>query len=352
MDYPSMLSYTRSISPSHFLMFSAPRLDATRDTFAPVVVRAEPLRGLNATAKSLAEGKETEAVLQVVESAALERGHSWLVLSGRVGFQARSRRPHQCNEPALLERHQALWDAAVDAGHMLTLARRYALNLASGLWAWRNAEEAANLHVRVTHRPAGAAAETLAFDNLLPVEGKEVFNFELPEYAPHRAALERLGELIASGLSSRGRRQLLVLEVQAFLDVGAAARVYPSQEWASETTKANTKREWGGSDSSGVTRFLAKLRTENDELQGIINDRKVGNQLRQIDTWHGDDAFGAIAVELYGANSHHGYALRSAAGKSLFAVTEKVVKGESLAEAEQLYYLACCVRGNVSGRKE
>lgn len=339
MESPAQLSQVRAINPGHMLMFST----NAEGKLNPIVIREEPLRGLNASHKSKEEEKK-QAVLQVVETAELAAGDDILVLKGKVLVRNTLDDLHSCSDDKFTALHTKLVVEAKSKGLVSKLAERYALTLACGNWAWRNALEATSIEVKVSW-VSDAGSNTVSFKNL-QLDATDVFDYTKPGYAAHREALVKLAEAINAGLTGAGAGVLLNVEAQ--LQMGLGARVYPSQEWASEEHKNQSKVRWPGGE--GVTRILAKLNNGAGQMQAIINDRKVGNALRAIDTWYAGEAAAAnpIAVEVYGGNSHKGVAYRKA-DDSMFSILKKIASGAELTEAQILFYLAMNVRGGVFG---
>lgn len=344
---PRVLAFARSLNPGHLLMYSASSLPEEAGDLRPVLVRQEPLRGLNATAKT-PENKRHEAVLQVVESAELVGGDDTLVLRGKLLVRNNLRVPYSCNEAEFPRQHGLVVDTALADGTLAELTTRYAINLLSGLWGWTNALASESVTVTVTWKEAGASRSVSATDLLLEVgEGR----FDVSRYPAHREAIMALAGAVAAAVGGQCRGTLF--RVQGAFVMGEGARVYPSQEWASETQKAAAKKDWddGSGKSSGVTRVLAKVLNRNGDKQAIINDRKAGNALRVVDTWYAEAGAAAIAAEVYGANSHQGLALRSD-GNSFFKALAAVADGKQLSADDTKFYLAVCIRGGVFGSKE
>lgn len=341
---PAVLAFARSINPGHMLMFSAS--SRVPGVFTPVVVRDEPLRGLNATMKTKEEEKHL-AVLQVVESAELAAGDDTLVLRGKVLVRNNVRAPFACNEKEFAPLQAVVVEKAVQDGLVRELATRYAINLLSGSWGWRNALESEHVAVTVYWTEDGQSQQARADDLIL----RESNRFDVAQYPDHAADIERLAAAVETALTREGRGTLF--RVKGEFLMGEGARVYPSQEWSSESEKARAKREWG-EKSEGKSRILAKVRNAAGQHQAIINDRKAGNALRVVDTWYGDAGTErtAIAAEVFGASAHQGRAERAALEKSFFGVLGKLSKGVALSPEETLYYLAVCIRGGVLGGKE
>jgi len=342
----TMLSWTRSLDPSHFLLYSTKGF-AVADNAAsqlPVIVREEPLRGLKGTSNAPV-AERGEAILQVVEACELAPGHDTLVLQGRVLFMNRLSRPHSCNSPVFAQRHLELPATTEKEGGFNELGRRFAIQLAGGGFAWRNHAEAEEHQVTLT-----CNGQSLVFRNLL-LDDTAPFSLTAPAYRDFKADLEILAGWISSALARTGGRGTHV-QVRAEYKLGEGARVYASQEWAAEDIKRESKSRWKGGE--GVTRILAKLRLPSGERQAIINDRKAGNVIRTIDDWYlGATPGAAIAVEPYGANSHRGEAFRSKQG-SFYDLLGIVAAGKaaSLTVNDRLYYAAMCIRGGVFGGKD
>lgn len=340
---PSLLSFARSLSPSHMLMYSAPHMSGDDNLDVPVTVREEPLRGLNATA-STPESKRDEAVLQVVESAELAPGHTVLVLKGRLLVKNHIWQPYSCNEPGFVERHGGVLTSLKDSGAQgfRELAVRYAIQLACGGIGWRNHAEATEHAVIVEH-----SGQQLRFQTLYR-DADDPFNVGAASYAGHRDQIATLAGWIEDALTrSNGRGSQLKLRLEYLMGIGS--RVYASQEWASTDVAQESVRRWPG--GRGITRVLAKLRLPSGERQAIINDRKAGNALRTIDTWYPGAARNRpISIEPYGASSHEGRAHRATNG-SLYQIMQRVAvdNAGTLTQEEMLFYAAVCIRGGVFG---
>lgn len=335
----SLLAFRRGLNPTHFALYGAhsENLSVQR----PLSVREEPLRGLNATHKSKEEEK-TKAVLQVVESAELAPSEDTLVIKGAVGF-SNAGKIEACNSTTFQAQHAAFLERAKAEGDFAELAKRFAFQIASGAWGWRNADQATEVVVE-----AKSGDKTFVFSNLMFDLTK---GFEPSAYPEVTAELEQLAAAIEAALTAPQGARATLIEVTGYFHVGPSARVYPSQEWPSAHAKDESKVKWPGGE--GITRVLAKLEF-NGQNQAIINDRKIGNALRTVDTWYSAEPNATpIAVEPYGGNSHKGVALRTSSNLSIFGISNKL-HGDvaSLSRSERLYYLASVIRGGVYGAKD
>ena len=338
---PSMLAFSRSLSPGNFLLFGASSKPGDTADLVPIEVREEPVRGLNATYKTDEEQK-SQAVLQVLETTDLPPGKNVLIMKGRVFVNNSAREPFACQERSFYAAHAKVFEEVKASSGFAELGKRYALRIACGSLAWRNLTEAESVRVLVT-----AGNNRWIFDNVV-LDAENPFDLSAESYSSHKDSLSSLGTVIAEALSEEGKSVNLLISVE--LTMAPGARVYPSQEWSSEDQKRVSKGRWPGGE--GVTRTLAKRRLPSGSYQAVINDRKVGNALRVIDTWYPDAvASSPIAVEVFGSSSHTGLVHRPNDKSSFFGILQKVVNEDALTPEEQLYYIALCIRGGVLGVK-
>lgn len=344
---PSMLSFVRGLSAGNMLMFSTSS-DSMDSPVNPILIRKEPLRGLKGYT-STEEAEMGEAILSVVETAELRAGDDTLVLKGSFAVLNTLEAPHSNNAKGFAERHRAVIAEAVATGVVTKLAVRYAINMACGMWGWRNATSADEIVVNLSwkDRTTGAPLSVTFKDLLLNQE--DTFNLDCPEYAAHKENISVLAAEIESAMTRKGGFGT-IFAAESRMHMGMGARVYPSQEWASKSFAKTSEQEWGG---SGVTRILAKLPLANGEFQSMMNERKVGNKLRVVDIeYEGATKGTPIAIEAYGGNSHQGVAFRKASKDSIFGMVTAVASGEALTESELTYYVASCMRGGVYGSKD
>lgn len=203
------------------------------------------------------------------------------------------------------------------------MARRYAQNLANGRFLWRNRLGAEAIEVHVAHWVQGQPARTWTFDAL---------THSLLAFDAGSDELTQLAALLEQGLT--GSRHVL-LQVTAYLRVGAGQEVFPSQELILDKEKAGRSKT---------------LYTVNDVA--AMHSQKIGNALRTVDTWYPEESGqGPIAVEPYGSVTSQGKAYRQPKAKmdfySLFDAW--VLKDQVPAPEQQHYVIANLVRGGVFG---
>ena len=331
----SVLAFERKLDPSD-ARFSAGTWDqrAQRDAWAPLEIREKSIRGtisnrrkntkdedptkLNADIES--PNLQTVDVCALPESADTLKVHFTLRILGGCGT------PAACNNADYRTELLETVDAYASEHGFGELARRYATNLANGRFLWRNRLGGESIDVRVHQMQDGKSIQDWTFDAL-----KQPWrNFESSD------DISSLGKVIESGL--RGDRYVL-LDITAFVRVGAGQEVFPSQELILDS--GNSKKSKTLYDVDGVA---------------AMHSQKLGNALRTIDTWYtdyseADDNLGPIAVEPYGSVTSQGKAYRQPKQKKDFynLLDRWVLKDEKPDSGNQHFVMATLIRGGVFG---
>jgi CRISPR-associated protein Csy3 len=298
-----------------------------------VVIRAKSVRGTISNrlkTKDQDPAKLDAAIenpnLQTVDVAMLPAEADTLKVSFTLRVLGGAGTPSACNSA---DYQRALIDTV--NGYVAThgfaeLARRYAANLANGRFLWRNRLGAEQIEVQVARLVDGQAENIGSFDALaLSLRG-----FDAPESANN--SLNAVAALLAQGLAGKGH---VLLQVTAFVRVGAGQEVYPSQELILDKDKA------------GKSKTLY-------HVNGVagMHSQKLGNAIRTIDTWYSGAADnGPIAVEPYGSVTTQGKAYRQPKQKEDFYTLfdNWVTKGQTPALEQQHFVMATLVRGGVFG---
>lgn len=330
----SVLAFERKLDPSDALFFSGSwDRRTTSQEWLAVSVREKSVRGTISNrlkTKDQDPAKLDAAIenpnLQTVDVATLPADADTL----KVGFTLRvlggAGTPSACNNADYQRKLQSTVKGYVDAHGFAELARRYACNLANGRFLWRNRLGAEQVSVDVAQLVDGQAAQTWTFDAL----ALSLRRFDAPPESG--AALAQLSTLIAEGLS--GNRHVL-LQVTAFVRMGAGQEVFPSQELIldkAKTTKSKT------------------LYTVSN-IAGI-HSQKIGNALRSIDNWYvGAEENGPIPVEPYGSVTTQGKAYRKPTDKVDFysLLDNWLLKDRIPAVEHQHFVMATLIRGGVFG---
>ena len=146
------------------------------------------------------------------------------------------------------------------------------------------------------------------------------------------AALAQLSTLIADGLASNRH---VLLQVTAFVRIGAGQEVFPSQELILDNAKTSkSKTLYTVSNIAGM------------------HSQKVGNALRSIDNWYaGADDNGPIPVEPYGSVTTQGKAYRKPTDKVDFysLLDNWLLRDKEPTPEQQHFVMATLIRGGVFG---
>lgn len=330
----SVLAFERKLDPSDALFAAGNWADRNASTPWPAVeVRTKSVRGTISNrlkTKDQDPAKLDAAIespnLQTVDVATLPADADTLKVSFTLRVLGGTGTPSACNSADYQAKLLATVQTYTQSQGFGELARRYAHNLANGRFLWRNRLGAEQVEVRVAHWVQGQAAQSWTFDALS--HSLRDFSASSADLAP----LAQLAALVEQGLT--GTRHVL-LQVTAYLRVGAGQEVFPSQELILDKEKAGKSKT---------------LYTVNKVA--AMHSQKLGNALRTIDTWYPEAADqGPIAVEPYGSVTSQGKAYRQPKAKmdfySLFDAW--VLKDQVPDAAQQHYVIANLVRGGVFG---
>lgn len=330
----SVLAFERKLDPSDALFFAG-HWDA-RDNDAQWSAVAITEKSVRGTISNRLKTKDQDPTkldaaiqnpnLQTVDVAALPADADTLKVRFTLRVLAGTGKPSACNDADYLAKLLGTVQGYVDANGFGELARRYAFNLANGRFLWRNRIGAEDVEVRVAQLVGGQPQTVWRFDALsFPLR-----SFDTP--SDSGSALDALAGVIATGLAGE---QHVLLQVTAFVRIGAGQEVFPSQELILDR---------GRGDKS-------KTLYQVDNVAGI-HSQKIGNALRTIDTWYeGADELGPIAIEPYGSVTTQGKAYRQPKQKQDFynLLDGWIIKDQAPPLAQQHFVIATLVRGGVFG---
>jgi len=236
--------------------------------------------------------------------------------------------PSACNDQA----YQAALENTVNqyiTEHSYTeLAKRYAINLASGRFLWRNRVGAEQINVVIT-QPKSAMNDEQQWQF-------NSYDFSLKAFDVTTPEITQLAAVIEQGLASG---DYAFLQIQAFVKLGDGQEVFPSQELILDS-------------SSGKDRKSKTLYVVNNIA--AMHSQKIGNAIRTIDTWYPEaEELGPISVEPFGSVTNRGKAYRQPKQKLDFytLLDNWVLKGEVPPVEQQHYVVANLIRGGVYGEK-
>jgi CRISPR-associated protein Csy3 len=334
----SVLAFERKLDPSDALFFAGEwSVRAASTNWQPVRIREKSVRGTISNrlkTKDQDPAKLDAAIenpnLQTVDVAALPLEADTLKVQFTLRVLSDVGAPSACNDADYRKKLLATVATYKEQQGFAELARRYAANLANGRFLWRNRIGAEQVEVVVAHLQDGKSAAQWTFQSL------EHSIRELTAPQSEQSNVAALGELIEAGLNGKAH---VLLQVTAYVRVGAGQEVFPSQELILDR---------GRGDKS---KTLYKV-GEGDKGIAAIHSQKIGNALRTIDTWYsGVEENGPIAVEPYGSVTTQGKAYRQPKEKQDFynLLDAWVLKDKTPDVGNQHFVIATLIRGGVFG---
>ena len=330
-DIATVLAFEKKLVPSDGYLYGTTWGNRDKDSAVkPLALQEKSVRGtisnrLKAVIKNdpLKLNAEVEKPnLQRVDSCALGTDQNTLKLHFTLKVLSGVQNPSACNHHVFNQKYTQAAESYIKSEGFTELAKRYAINIANARFLWRNRVGAENIEVNVK---ASGTDQSWRFDaNEISTRD---FDFDSPD-------LDALANQIADALS--GNIDYLLLEIDAFAQVGKAQDVYPSEELVLD--KSNTKK--------------SKILYHINNIAGM-HSQKIGNALRTIDTWypgHGDVDTGPIAIEPYGAVTNLGTAYRNPKDRAdFYTLFDHFATGGELDENDRHYVMAVLVRGGVFG---
>lgn len=334
LENASVLAFERKLDPSDALFFAGNWAERGNSQGWPQVeVREKSVRGTISNrlkAKDQDPAKLDAAIenpnLQTVDVATLPHDADTLKVGFTLRVLAGVGEPSACNKADYRAKLLDTVASYREAHGFGELACRYAANLANGRFLWRNRVGAEQVEVHVTQLQDGQAVQGWTFDALALGLRK----------LPTGGNIAELGSLIADGLSGR---QHVLLQITAYVRVGAGQEVFPSQELILDR---------GRGDKSKTLYFVQ----QREQRIAAIHSQKIGNALRTIDTWYDGAADnGPIAIEPYGSVTTQGRAYRQPRQKQDFytLLDNWVLKDVAPAPEQQHFVIATLIRGGVFG---
>jgi CRISPR-associated protein Csy3 len=334
----SVLAFERKLDPSDALFFSGTwDARAASAGWQPVKIREKSVRGTISNrlkTKDQDPAKLDAAIespnLQTVDVAALPLEADTLKVQFTLRVLGGTGEPSACNDADYRNKLIATVGGYVQQQGFGELSRRYAANLANGRFLWRNRVGAEQVEVHVAHLQKSTPAAQWQF------QAHDHSLRALTAPAGEAADLATLAALVEQGLAGKSH---VLLQVTAFVRVGAGQEVFPSQELILDR---------GRGDKSKTLYAVG----EGDKAVAAIHSQKIGNALRTIDTWYpGAEENGPIAVEPYGSVTTQGKAYRQPREKlDFYNLLDGWVIKDKVPEVEQQHFaIATLVRGGVFG---
>lgn len=332
----SVLAFEKKLIPSDGYMYGTAW--ENRDTVTPLKLQEKSVRGtISNRLKPAIKGDPAKlnaevekANLQRVDSCALAPEQDTLKLHFSLKVLGGIPQPSACNNALFKQSYSAAAKDYIAREGFRELARRYALNIASARFLWRNRVGAEQIEVIVKVLNKGSEQEWI-FD---------ATQFTTRNFDADDLQVNQLAGRIATVLSSDD--DFLVLDISCYAKVGRAQEVYPSEELVLDKGKGEK----------------SKILYAVDDI-AAMHSQKLGNALRTIDTWYPafddlEESAGPIAIEPYGAVTNLGKAYRTPKDKQdFYTFFDGWARGEKLDRiVDEHYVMAVIVRGGVFGESE
>lgn len=327
----SVLAFERKLDPSDAVFHAGLWSQrAASESWPPVRIKEKSVRGTISNrlkAKEQQDEAKLDAAiqnpnLQTVDVAALPAEADTLKVQFTLRVLAGAGTPSACNSAEYQAKLLQTVQGYVQQHGFAALANRYAANLANGRFLWRNRVGAEEVSIEVAALKDGKAEKSWSFNAL---------EHNTRELDVADSKVKELGAVIAEGLAGAH----VLLQVTAFVRVGAGQEVFPSQELIL--------------DKSASKKSKTLYHVDN---VAAMHSQKIGNAIRTIDTWYeGADALGPIAVEPYGSVTTQGKAYRQPKQKQDFytLLDDWLLKDKVPAVEQQHFVMAVLIRGGVFG---
>lgn len=330
----SVLAFERKIDPSDALFAAGTWAQRSASQNWPAVeVRAKSVRGTISNrlkTKDQDPAKLDAAIenpnLQTVDVSMLPADADTLKVCFTLRVLGGTGTPSACNSADYQAKLQGTVQTYAKTPGFGELARRYAHNLANGRFLWRNRLGAEQIEVQVAQLADGQVVQSWTFDALA---------YSLRNFDASSAELTQLAALLEQGL---GGSKYVLLQVTAYVRVGAGQEAFPSQELILDKDKAGKSKTLYAVNGTAA-----------------MHSQKIGNAIRTIDTWYptedGPGQAMPIAVEPYGSVTSQGKAYRQPKVKMDFysLLDAWVLKDQVPDVAQQHFVMANLVRGGVFG---
>lgn len=325
----SVLAFEKKLVPSDAFLYGTTW--ENKSQFTPLVLREKSVRGTISNRLKTTQKDDPAKLnadiekpnLQTIDSCALGHNQNTLMLTFTLKVLPGVEHPSSCNNSQFKKSYTAAAQRYIENEGFGELARRYATNLANARFLWRNRVGAQRIEVNIQDSQSG---NTWEFEDALSI-GTRDFNYVSED-------IQSLAQSITDSLS--GKKDVLILQITAFAEIGKAQEVYPSEELVMDKGRGKKSKVLYAVDGIAA-----------------MHSQKVGNAIRTIDTWYPDFEtanIGPIAVEPYGAVTNLGKAYRTPKDKvDFYTLFDSWARGSTVGKNEEHYIMATLVRGGVFG---
>ena len=324
----TVLAFERKLANSDGLMFAG-CWDKKDGIWKPIELKEKAVRGTisnrqkNAITNDPAklDQEVQKANLQKVDTAALPFDCDTLKVTFSLRVLGDLATPSACNSPDYQAVLSDTIQGYINEHSFAELSHRYATNIASGRFLWRNRIGAESIQTTVTYKN-GEQERVWHFNS---------YDFSLREFGSDNDDLEAFAKAIETGLTSG---TFSYFHVEAFVKLGEGQEVFPSQELVLDGNSRKSKVLY---DVDGTA---------------ALHSQKIGNAIRTVDTWYkGAEEIGPISAEPFGSVTSRGKAYRSNKDDFYTLFDKWMEKGQAPEVEQQHYVMANLIRGGVFGSK-
>ncbi len=329
----SVLAFEKKLVPSDGLMYGT-TWENRNSQSEPLKLQEKSVRGtisnrLKKSDEGKIDAKIESANLQTVDSCALTPDQDTLKLNFTLKVLSGVENPSACNHEGFNQTYSEAVTGYIAEYGFTELAHRYASNLANGRFFWRNRIGSENIEVQINVLNKNVS-KNWDFNSL---------DFNTQNFDDQSSDVKELAELIAKTLS--GENEFLLLDINAFAEVGKSQDVYPSEELVLDKNNSKEKK--------------SKILYDVNQV-AAMHSQKIGNAIRTIDTWYPEyeNHQRPISIDPYGAVTNLGRAYRQPKEKKdFFSLFDRFSQGEKLDSIEEEHFvMAVLVRGGVFGEKQ
>ncbi|QUM81129.1 type I-F CRISPR-associated protein Csy3 [Moritella sp. 5] len=325
LKMPSVLSFDRKLEPSDAVMHSGNWTDidkASKWSAIKLFDRRNRAVFSNFTKEELdnevlLKDKMGKPNLSWGDDASLPFDQDTLKLSFSLRVLGGIKEPSACNSRAYQDKFTDVISEYISEFGAAELANRYAYNIANGRFLWRNRVGAQDIAIYVKHP---SLSEALVFD---------AYDYPLKNTTAANENVIILAQLIELGLTDR---ENVLIEIEAYVNIGKGQRVWPSQDMVLNIPKGDKSRH------------LFSLNV-NGEAIAAMHCEKIGNALRTIDDWQ-TDLEQPIAIEAFGSVTQRGVACRSSRNDFKTLIT-KWMTDKDISIEDKHFVIAMIIRGGV-----
>ena len=326
----NVLAFEKKIVPSDGYMFGS-KWESRFDNIRPLSIRVKSVRGTISNSLPdtvlkdplMLSAKIENANPQTVDCCFLGQDEDTLVVKFTLKVLGNLDIPSACSNSEFLEKYKKALDEYKNEYKFSELSFRYAYNIASARFIWRNRLGADKIEVRVRD----------CYDNMEWTFDAKSFGLRTFDERK-RDELNAFSERIANAFMSK---ESALFDVVCYSNVGQAQEVYPSEEMILDKNKDDKSKVLYSVDNCAA-----------------FNKKKIRNAIRTIDTWYQEydttNGVGPIAIDSYGPVTTLSKAFRGDKKTNFYSIKDSYIwNEESVSTEEKHFFMAMIIRGGVFG---